>query len=263
MLLAGKILKSQLDFSKIDNGEFLAWKVVGSVRNSADLLFHPTHNSLMGPHRDITQPAAAAHHHKKDSDKLQELQDKYKRPKNVQNLQVPKINDVIWRQLRRETRIHDFSLQQSHKNYALSLIPILRGLEALKKEKSAATEHIMDAYKILCLNIKLNNATRADKIKPEISPKYRSLCESSASTEQLFGDDLQDMIKKLEGPKTHLTTNTHSFLYKKGSRANQNQRTTYRTQHQKSVPQQQKQPLQHKFKQQRYHNKRRPYQNKM
>jgi hypothetical protein len=84
----------------------------------------------------ITNKALRGRRDKKDSDKLQELQDKYKRPKNVQNLQVPKINDVIWRQLRRENRIHDFSLQQSHKNYALSLIPILRALEALTRAVS-------------------------------------------------------------------------------------------------------------------------------
>jgi hypothetical protein len=81
----------------------------------------------------ITNKALRGRRDKKDSDKLQELQNKYKRPKNVQNLQVPKINDLIWRQLRRDTRVHDFSLQQSHKNYALLLIAILRALEALKK----------------------------------------------------------------------------------------------------------------------------------
>jgi hypothetical protein len=44
--------------------------------------------------------------------KLKDLQTKYLHPNNVENLQLTTADSILWRQLRRETRIIDVQLQR-------------------------------------------------------------------------------------------------------------------------------------------------------
>lgn len=171
----------------------------------------------------ITDRALRGNKEKKDEEKLNNLKQKHLRPKNVPNLQVPKVDDILWRQLKREVRAVDFQLQRSNANYNQALIPVVKAMEYMKSsEHGKASECITDAFKILCLNIKTNIAGRRERIRKELQTKFRPLCQNEASATNLFGDNFQEAVKKLEATKSSLTTTQNHFLGKKGgSRNNQ------------------------------------------
>lgn len=105
---------------------------------------------------------------------MQTLKDKYKRPSNVNNLQVPKVEDILWSQLRTQTKNVDYINQQAVTNYSLALIPIIKAMETLrgKTDMKETNNFLMDAFKILCLSIKSTNVARAERIRKDLQPKY-------------------------------------------------------------------------------------------
>lgn len=199
-----------------------------------------------------------------ESDKLKDFKDLYKRPANVANLQVPKVDDTLWRQLKQETKSADFLHQRAISNYNFNLVPILRALDALIKDKDLgkAQKHLMDAVKIACLTIKTTNAVRAEKIRKEIQPRYKGICDAPPTADKLFGADFADNIKKVDNTKVNLTissqqpflgkkgggpSNNHSNQMKSKKRQNQGNRTNPYRQHQ-----QKKQSGHHRQNQQHY-----------
>ena len=112
--------------------------------------------------------------------------------------------------------------QKAIANYGQALVPIIKALECLQgnKDPKQATEYVMDTFKILSLNIKITNANRTERIKKELRPKYRSLCQNEPSATHLFGDNFQEAAKKLEGTKGNMTLTYQHFLGKKGGDKN-------------------------------------------
>jgi hypothetical protein len=103
------------------------------------------------------------------------------------------------------------------------LIPTIKALETLKANepihKRSTQELVMDTFKILCLLVKQANTTRAEKLKKEMKPQYRQIFNVPASATSLIGDNLQESLKKLEGPK--LTTSQIPFYGKTAGKMNQ------------------------------------------
>ena len=103
----------------------------------------------------ITNKAVRGPKSKKDDEKLQKLTEKHLRPRNVANLQAPKVEEFLWRQLRRDVKKVDYVRQTALNSYSLAVTPITKALDALQANDSGlAKTHIMDAFKILCLTIK-------------------------------------------------------------------------------------------------------------
>lgn len=114
---------------------------------------------------------------KAQEDKLKELQSKHKRPANVENLQVPKVDEQLWRQLRRETKSQDYILQKTQGTLSLALIPVAKALNLAKdSNKPELKEMIADTFKIITQAISSSNTVRREKIKKDLDPKYRSIC---------------------------------------------------------------------------------------
>ncbi|XP_060553557.1 uncharacterized protein LOC132714668 isoform X2 [Ruditapes philippinarum] len=159
---------------------------------------------------------------KRDVEKIKEFREKYKRPVNVENLQVPTVEEVVWRQLQLNTKTVDFLLQKVTGNYALALTPLLRALDLLKSKGSQEdiTSCLMDTFKILCLTFKATNTSRIERIRKDIQPQFKAICDNESSATKLFGDNLQETVKKLETNKVklvNLTTGAHKpFLSKRG-----------------------------------------------
>ena len=63
---------------------------------------------------------------KPQPDKLKKTPEKYKRPENVKNLQVPKVEEILWLQLRKDTKAVDYLLQKVQSSKALALIPTIK-----------------------------------------------------------------------------------------------------------------------------------------
>lgn len=73
---------------------------------------------------------------KKDAERLKEFKETYQRPKNVDSLQIPAVDEVIWRQLQSNTKNVDFMLQKVTGNYSLALTPLLKSTICIKQELS-------------------------------------------------------------------------------------------------------------------------------
>lgn len=168
----------------------------------------------------ITERALRGTKEKKDGEKLIDLKKKHLRPKNITNLQVPRVDDILWRQLKRDVRAVDFQMQKANANYSQALIPVIKAMGHLKdKEYDKAGECITDAFKTLCLSIKANIAGRRERIIKELQPKFKSICQNEASASNLFGDNFTESVKKLDSTKSSLTTSAqNSFLGRKGGR---------------------------------------------
>ena len=68
-------------------------------------------------------------HEDPKEEKLKNTVSKYKRPENVHNLQIPKVDQILWRVLDRATRSVDVQLQKSMDNMAKCLGPTTKMLE--------------------------------------------------------------------------------------------------------------------------------------
>ena len=103
----------------------------------------------------------------KNLDKL-----KNKRPANVPNMQIPMIEEFLWRQLKRETKTYDFVQKKSLENYNLVLSPLIKALDLFKSKSdhNKVVEHVKDAYKIIGLTIKSTNIARMEKNKKRATP---------------------------------------------------------------------------------------------
>ena len=154
-------------------------------------------------------------------EKLKELRNKHKRPENVENLQVTKVDDILWGQLRPETKAFDYNQQKMQSVLSQALVPVIKLMQIVKKEGNKETrELVADTFKILTQGIVISNENRREKIKKNLLPNYRKLCDNPPSATKLFGDKLEEDIKKMKESKTKLTPflqpqNKH-FLSKRG-----------------------------------------------
>ena len=169
----------------------------------------------------VTDKALRGEKTKEDEEKLQALRKKHKRPENIKNMQIPRIEDFMWRQLKRETRTYDFVQQKALEGYNSILSPLVKALDLFKSksQQDKAIEYVTDAYKIIGLIVKATNNARVEKIKRELHTDYRSICKSeNTSATCLLGENVNEKIKKLkEGSKGSLTATTGShFLGRRG-----------------------------------------------
>ena len=102
-----------------------------------------------------------------------------------------------------------------------ALVPIIKLMQTVRKEGNKETrELVADTFKILMQGIVTSNENRREKIKKNLLPNYRKLCDNPPSATKLFGDKLEEDIKKMKESKTKLTPflqsqNKH-FLSKRG-----------------------------------------------
>ena len=168
----------------------------------------------------ITDKALRGKKSKKEDEKLKKLREKHKRPKNVENLQAPTVDNFAWRQMRREVKRVDYALKKGVLDCAQAITPLGKALELMQTNSyhEAAKSNVMDAFKILCLTVKTTNNKRLELIKKEMQPKYRELCPEQLSATKLLGDNFQEAVKKLDGTKSNLTMSSMNFLGRRGGR---------------------------------------------
>ena len=70
---------------------------------------------------EVTERALRGEITKKDEDKLQVLKEKYRWPANIANMQIPKIEQFMWKHLKKETRTSDVVQIKVLENYSYSL----------------------------------------------------------------------------------------------------------------------------------------------
>ena len=168
----------------------------------------------------ITEQALRGKKSKKDEEKLKGLREKYKQPKNIENLQAPTVDEFAWRQMKREVKRVDYALKKGVLDCAQAITPVAKALEVMQGNNDPVTAkgYVKDAFKILCLTVKSTNMKRQELIKREI-PKYRDLCAEQPSATKLLRDNFLESVKKLDGTKTQLTITPQNFLGKRGGGA--------------------------------------------
>lgn len=147
---------------------------------------------------------------------------KHLRPKNIENLQVPKVDDLLWRQLKRDVKQVDYVQQQAVAAYGQAMVPLIKIMEATEKHDKTVNipSLVSDTFKMLSWNIKQTNLKRLERIQKELQPKYRSICQDGPSATKLLGDNFQEAAKKLETTRGNLTVSAGHFLGKRGGDRN-------------------------------------------
>ena len=160
---------------------------------------------------------------KKEEEKVQKIIQQHLRLKNIENLQVPKVDSQLWLQLNRDVKRVDYIQQQAVAAYGQAMVPLIKVMEAAEKQdKTVNTPSLVsDAFKILSWNIKQTNLKRLDRIQKELQPKYRTLCQDGPSATNLLGDNFQEGTKKLDTAKGNLTVNTNYFFRRRGADGSQ------------------------------------------
>ncbi|XP_062581995.1 uncharacterized protein LOC134243769 [Saccostrea cucullata] len=142
-----------------------------------------------------------------DSDKIKEVSDKYNRPKNVQNLVTPKLNEEIRAHLSRKVRGQDIRIQRTQTLVGKAIVPQLQQinllLNAKQKGETPSTKELttlaMDSLKLMTyVYCDLSNRRRELIIQPEKNEEFRALCSNEYPvTDKLFGDDLGKKVEDI------------------------------------------------------------------
>lgn len=183
-----------------------------------------------------------------NKDKFKELKEKYKRPANVDNMQVPTIDNTLWRVLDRQTRAVDLQLQRDMGSLTTCMIPVLHILDSLQNPTGNQKEDIKkikglagDTFKLMSHFIVANLQQRKEKIKKEkhLKPRVKAILkETTSSSTQLPGDKLKEEMKVLSEKAISLTTDggtdksgyrssQQSFLSRRGGRQQTYQRRNH------------------------------------
>lgn len=179
---------------------------------------------------------------KPNETKLNELKKQYIPPNNCEGLSETRVNANIWNNLGETARSNDLKLQKVQKYLVKGMTALVTVIDTLIKDepKSSNEDNIrklMDAAILLANANTEVNLRRRERLKPELHPSYRHLCNpSNPITSQLFGDDLPKAVKdiaeankissKIHGERK--PSDRRDKRQRSRSFAGQNSRTPYR-----------------------------------
>ena len=149
----------------------------------------------------VTERALRGEITNKEDEKMQTLKEKHRRPANIANMQIPKIDPFMWRHLKAETRAGDFIQVKALENYSYILTPLIKALDLFKSnsDQDKAIEYVSDAYKFTGLMVKATNNARLEKVKKELHPDYKTICDAKKMTATLLlGDTTSEEIRKVK-----------------------------------------------------------------
>lgn len=125
------------------------------------------------------------------------MKDNVLRPENAEFLVSPTVNKEIWDQMSSIVQQKDIRLQKIQTNLVKGIIPLVQEINA-NQAKSKDNEHLMKSLTLLTnTHMEINNLRRQE-IKPELKKLKEITGKSVPITTQLFGDDLESEIKKME-----------------------------------------------------------------
>ena len=140
---------------------------------------------------------------KPNETKLNELKKQYIPPNNCEGLSETRVNTNIWNNLGETARSNYMKLQEVQKYLVKGITAVVTVVDALIKDESNSCKEdnigtLMDAVILLANANTEGNLRRRERLKPELHPSYRHLCNpSNTITSQLFGDDLPKAVKDI------------------------------------------------------------------
>ena len=144
------------------------------------------------------------------AENMEKIMDKYPTPENVPGLVVPKVNPHIWENIPAKTKSRDLRIQKLQK-------PLVKGIIALTNQMNA--DPTSEQEETLALLTHANyelNLFRREAIKPDLTPRFQTLCRPSVKvTEHLFGEDLSKVVKDMsEQQKTVAVTKIGNIKFR-------------------------------------------------
>ena len=127
--------------------------------------------------------------------KLDEVLEKYARPDNCTLLVAPKINIIVWQQLKQPVRTADGLIQKAQKLLLSAVCAILKASETVTGDVRTTFTHAL----VLAMSSNREiNLRRRDALQPHLNFQYSALCDPSTPiTTELFGDDITKEIDEL------------------------------------------------------------------
>ena len=144
---------------------------------------------------------------KMDEAAYKKKEETYKRPKNIVNTQVPKINKPIWESLPKTARLSDTDLQRIQGHFLRSALPVTQAINILLEARGNPdkTLDIDSLITTLTDSLAFSGAANIDMIskrkamvKKELPVAMKGLAnQEDFSSINLFGDDLNANIKEV------------------------------------------------------------------
>ena len=142
-----------------------------------------------------------------DAEKMRKLIQHYRRPENIDNLLVPRVDTFLWDQLKTSTKSQDVGRQKTIGIINQAIVPLVRALDYTNKMKTPdikmLTTYVKDSVKMMCGEVNKLNQQCREIIKKEIFPKFRHLCSDAqpVSATGLFNDNLaeQNILDSTKG----------------------------------------------------------------
>ena len=151
------------------------------------------------------------------SEEVKKLREKFIRPSNVDNLQVRKVEPIIWRYISNKGKATDAAVQKAVSKFISSSAVIIQQLELINKHKKEQMKIPVfkeikklstEAVSALSHAISASCQQWKDAIKVELDSKFHILCEPAhpISATQLFRDNLNAELKELDDSmKVHVS----------------------------------------------------------
>ena len=156
-----------------------------------------------------------------DPEKFKKLKARYQRPANVDSLQIPRIDSILWRQLKPSTKSADHAKQKTIGHLNLVAGPLVQAMDHsygnTKPDVTVLMKCVSDAFKLIGCSVTTVNQQRRESIKKELAPKFKGICgdDTPVTALGLFGDNLTEQSRHLDSTKDiHMTANTAAFLGK-------------------------------------------------
>ncbi|KAJ8022303.1 hypothetical protein HOLleu_37159 [Holothuria leucospilota] len=129
---------------------------------------------------------------KLDEAAIKEIMDKHVPPENLDILEVPKVNPLIWENIPAKTKSKDLRLQKLQR-------PLVKGIVAVARcFPDNPTVEQQEALALLAQTNTEINMYRRELIKPDLNSRFHPLCKADVRvTKYLFGDDLGKVVKDM------------------------------------------------------------------
>lgn len=138
--------------------------------------------------------------HNLDTKSYQDISEKYEIPDNIPFLVAPKVNPELWGIVPFLKQQQDVAYRKIQEKLVSGICPLVQALEECgdKPEFLKIKELISDSVEFLGnFNMSINN-TRRDELRPCLKNAAPLANRNSPVTDQLFGDEVESEIKKIE-----------------------------------------------------------------
>ena len=163
------------------------------------------------------------------------MKKEYLKPENCPMLETPKVNAMLWGQLKQDQKNLDLSLLKGQGHLMPSLYALLKVCNQLV-DKADSKEMLTSLTHAVVLSLSANrqfNLSRRELLRPHLNKNYQALCNPLVIiTTNLFGDDLNKQVDDSTkankiGLKVQSSGKPKYHPYGRGSRARGRYRQNY------------------------------------